>query len=180
MTAISLPPFTAQAMASERIVLLSGPVMMLPALRSQMNCSPGRARTFGNNALSRGSMHVSATTGSSSSKSPGWTPAFWSPAIARWLASIMASNRRIGLNSSNANRSFRSPNKKIDGRPDEMQKQDYQHPADLFTISQTFIGHRVDEHPNPEDKSSQSQRPDDHEGQHSQYRHQRGMVGLDH
>ena len=36
-----LPPLIAQASASERMVLLSGPVMMLPALRSQMNCSAG-------------------------------------------------------------------------------------------------------------------------------------------
>ena len=47
MMAISLPPLMAQASASDRMVLLNGPVMMLPALRSQMNCSLGNASTFG-------------------------------------------------------------------------------------------------------------------------------------
>jgi hypothetical protein len=37
MMAISLPPLTAHASDNERIVLLSGPVITLPALRSQMN-----------------------------------------------------------------------------------------------------------------------------------------------
>ena len=39
MMTISRPPFTAQASASERMVLLVGLVMMFPALRSQMNLS---------------------------------------------------------------------------------------------------------------------------------------------
>ena len=45
--AISRPPLTAHASASERMVLLNGPVMMLPALRSQMNSSAGSASAFG-------------------------------------------------------------------------------------------------------------------------------------
>jgi hypothetical protein len=95
MIAISLPPLTTQASANDRIVLLSGPVMMFPALRSQMNCSLGTPSTSGSRLLSRTSMHVSATTGSSLSNSDGWTPALWSPATARWLASMMASKRRM-------------------------------------------------------------------------------------
>jgi hypothetical protein len=51
--AISRPPFTAHASASERIVLLNGLVMMLPALRNQMNCSPGKPSTFGKSAFKR-------------------------------------------------------------------------------------------------------------------------------
>ena len=47
MMAISLPPLTAQASASDRMVLLNGAVMMLPALRSQMNSSAGNASAFG-------------------------------------------------------------------------------------------------------------------------------------
>ena len=69
ITAISLPPLTAQASASDRIVLLNGAVMMLPAFRSQMNCSPGKPSTFGNNEFNRGSTQVSAITGSSLSYS---------------------------------------------------------------------------------------------------------------
>ncbi len=68
MIAISLPPLTAHASASERMVLLNGLVMMLPALRSQMNSSAGSASAFGKKAFRRGSMHVSATTGNSSAK----------------------------------------------------------------------------------------------------------------
>ena len=83
MMAISLPPFTAHASASERMVLLNGLVMMLPALRSQMNCSPGKPSAFGKNAFRRGSMHVSAMTGNSSAKSAGCKPAELSPATAR-------------------------------------------------------------------------------------------------
>ncbi len=45
--AISRPPLTAHASASERMVLVNGPVMMLPALRSQMNSSAGNASAFG-------------------------------------------------------------------------------------------------------------------------------------
>ncbi len=95
MMAISLPPLTAQAKASERMVLESGPVMMLPALRNQMKSSASTPSTFGKSAFNRGSMQVRATTGSSSSKSLGCTPALWSPATARWLASMMASKRRM-------------------------------------------------------------------------------------
>ena len=51
-------------------VLLIGPEMMLPALRSQMNCSAGSASAFGKKALSRGSMHVSAMTGNASANPP--------------------------------------------------------------------------------------------------------------
>ena len=98
MMAISLPPFTAHASASERMVLLNGPVMMLPALRSQMNCSAGNASAFGNSAFNRGSMHVSAMTGSSSAKSAGCRPALASPATARWFASMMASNNLMRFN----------------------------------------------------------------------------------
>ena len=83
MMAISLPPLTAHASASDRMVLLNGPVMMLPALRSQMNCSAGNASAFGKIAFNRGSTHVSAMTGSSSSKSAGCRPAVVSPATAR-------------------------------------------------------------------------------------------------
>ena len=83
MMAISRPPLTAQASASDRMVLLNGPVMMLPALRSQMKSSAGNASAFGKKAFSRGSMHVSAMTGSASANSAGCRPALASPATAR-------------------------------------------------------------------------------------------------
>ena len=54
MMAISRPPLMAQASASERMVLLNGPVMMLPALRSQMKYSSGRPRTPGKKRFRRG------------------------------------------------------------------------------------------------------------------------------
>ena len=78
-----MPPLIEHASARERIVLLVGLVMMLPALRSQMNCSSGSPNTSGMSGLRRGSMQVSATTGSESTKSFGCNPAVWSPARAR-------------------------------------------------------------------------------------------------
>src|SRR6266536_802011 len=96
ISAISLPPLTAQASVSERIVLLSGPVMILPALRSEMNCSSGTPSISGMSRFRRGSMHVSATMGSASANSAGFNAAFAPAATARWFASTMASNRRIG------------------------------------------------------------------------------------
>ena len=63
MMAISLPPLTTQARASERIVLLSGPVMMLPAFRSQMNWSLGIPITSGSSGFRSSGVWV---TGSSS------------------------------------------------------------------------------------------------------------------
>ena len=65
MMAISRPPLTAQASAMERSVLLSVPVIMLPALRSQMKCSSGKPRTPGKKRLKRGSMQVRAMSGNS-------------------------------------------------------------------------------------------------------------------
>ena len=75
MMAISFPPLIAHAIASDRMVLLSGPVMIFPALRSQMNCSFGTPSTSGSSGFSRTSMHVSATTGNSLSNSAGCKPA---------------------------------------------------------------------------------------------------------
>ena len=43
------------------MVLLTGPVMILPALRNQMNCSGATPRAWGSRALSRGSTQVNAT-----------------------------------------------------------------------------------------------------------------------
>ena len=68
---ISFPPFTAQASASERRVLLMGLVMMFPALRSQMKCDSGTPSASGSRWLSRASMQVSATSGSASANSSG-------------------------------------------------------------------------------------------------------------
>ena len=96
MRAISLPPLTAQASASERSVLLSGPVMMLPALRSQMNCSSGTPSISGISRFRRGSMQVRATSGKESAKSDASKFALALAATARWFASMMASSRRMG------------------------------------------------------------------------------------
>ena len=66
ITVTSRAPFTAHASDNDRIVLLVGPVMMLPALRSQMNLSSGTPSRSGMSLLSRASMHVSAASGSES------------------------------------------------------------------------------------------------------------------
>src|SRR5438034_2425570 len=100
MRAISLPPLTAQARASERTVLLSGPVMMFPALRSQMNCSSGSPSISGISRFRRGSMQVSATSGSASANSDAFRSASVPPPPVRWFASMMASRRRMSYLSS--------------------------------------------------------------------------------
>ncbi len=84
MIAISFPPFTAHASASDRIVLLIVPVIRLPAFRSQMNCSAGNPSTLGNSAFNRGS-HARQRNHRqfSFSKSTTRTPAVASPATAR-------------------------------------------------------------------------------------------------
>src|SRR5437879_5131530 len=147
--AISLPPLTAQARASERMELLSGPVMMLPAFRSQMNWLSGTPSAPGINVLSRGSMHVSATMGSSSAKSAGCTPALASPARARWLASITASKRRMVevslrdrilrcAKSADRRGTYGPDNEKVDQRANEVQEKNDQHPGYLFAIAKPF------------------------------------------
>ena len=93
MIAISRPPLTTHASASERTVLLSGPVMRLPALRSQMNDSSGNPSARGTSAFSRGSMHVSTMAGSASANS----------AAPRGEAATMDSKRR-GIMPDNARR----------------------------------------------------------------------------
>src|SRR5437867_7629827 len=176
--AISLPPLTAQARASERMVLLSGPVMMLPAFRSQMNWFSGTPSAPGIKELSRGSIQVSATMGSSSAKSAGCNPAFASPPRARWLASITASKRRMvelrrrTLSSpqlSDRSGSFGPPNEKIDQRANEVQEKYHQHPRYLFAIANPLVGDGVDQHPNPKDECRQSKKPgNQHEKQPEQ------------
>ena len=99
MIAISFAPLIAQASAIERMVLLIGPVSTLPAFRSQMNCSSGNPSASGMNRFSRGSMQVSAATGSALEKPSSDSEAGEPLEAALWFASIMASKRRINLRS---------------------------------------------------------------------------------
>src|SRR5882762_5774222 len=116
-------------------------------------------------------MQVKATIGNSSAKSAGCSPASGSPARARWLASIMASNRRIACSvvkkvraapagsfhpvsaascSADSRNCFWPGDEEINERAEEMEEEDYQNPQDLFRIAQSFIGDGMDEHPDPE------------------------------
>src|SRR5262249_20605780 len=148
-------PFTAQASASERIVLLVELVITLPALRSQINCSSGIPSTSGNNGFKRGSMQLKATSGNSDSNSAVCNPALPSPATAAWFASIIASNNLLGSfvmfarSGSYASRSPRTTNQKINDRSQERQKNNQQHPNNSFAVGEALVANRMDEHPQP-------------------------------
>src|SRR6266480_7926817 len=164
--AISLPPLTAQASASERMVLLSGPVMMLPALRSQMNCSSGTPSISGTSRFRRGSMQVNATRGSESENSGVFKVAFAPPATARWFASTMASSRRIRLLPSR--RFALGPSdEKVNQSAEEMGEEDDQHPGHFLRPLDAIVRQAVDQHPDPDCEARQAdqaaeQKQEDH------------------
>src|SRR5439155_1803756 len=153
--AISLPPLTAQASASERRVLLSGPVMRLPALRSQMNCSSGTPSISGISRFRRGSMQVNATSGSESANCGVFKFAFVPPATARWFASTMASSRRIRLLLSRRF-ALRPPDEKVDQSAEEMGEEDDQHPRHFLRARDAIVRQTVDQHPDPDCETRQA------------------------
>src|SRR5579871_3403791 len=54
----------------------------------------------------------------------------------------------------------RTPREKVNQGPDEVQKEDHQKPQNLV-VRRWLIRHRVDEHPQPENRGRQGQTPDD-------------------
>src|SRR5579885_222806 len=157
--------------------------MMLPALRSQINWSAGSARALGKKAFRRGSRQVSATTGNSSTKSPGCRPASASPATARWFASTMASNRRINRlagflrppadvrrHSISRQRifSFGMADEKVEERAKKMQQHNHQNPGDFLAVAQTLVLQGLDQHPDPESHQRQANRQQQQDGQKNQ------------
>src|SRR5436309_3652221 len=72
---------------------------------------------------------------------------------------MMASNRRITTDSCNPARSaaFGPADKEINQGPEKMQKQNDQHPGNLFAIAQAVVGNGMDQHPNPEGEEEKAE-----------------------
>jgi hypothetical protein len=57
---------------------------------------------------------------------------------------------------------FRSSDKKVKQSSQEVEEEDSQHPGNLFTVTQTLVRYRMDQHPNPESKCRDRQQAREH------------------
>jgi len=62
----------------------------------------------------------------------------------------------------------RTPHKVVNQRAEKMQEDDYQHPNDFFSSTQSVVGNRVNQHPNPEREQQKTQGQKKQKGEYSE------------